>query len=166
MCHRSNIVVWLCLVAAAISSAATAGGDPESASFPHHGAPGNIPFNPVRERLIAGSPKSSNTPIRSGEVWYGFSWHHELVPVAFSDLRNPLDGRVYSTEVSPSISVGISRSSLQFHRRGLKYHGTDDAWSLGLRYQRLKVAPELELLIDERTERPSVLKMEWSVSFQ
>ena len=132
------------------------------------------PFRPAQTHQGLDSRESSESApawarglsVRSERLWYGLSWDDNLVPAASSELRDPVDGRVFTTEVDPSVRVGFSRSSLQLHRRGLKYHGADDAWSVGLRYQRLKVAPDLELLIDERTERPHVLKMEWSVRFQ
>ena len=104
-------------------------------------------------------------PTPGGSNRYDLSWHEWLAPASAAALRDPIGGHVFSTEVDPAITVDLSGSSVQFHRRGLRYQGANEAWSLGLNYRRLKLAPDLELLIKERTERPMVLRVEWSLAF-
>ena len=112
---------------------------------------------------MAYSPANSYDFVTSDR--YRLSWYKWDAPATSAELRDPIRGHVYSTEVDPAITVNFSGSSVEFHRRGLRYQGTDEAWSLGVNYRRLQLAPDIEMLIKERTERPMVLKVEWSVAF-
>ena len=161
-----NLVIWLTVLFFPVPSFLMASDEPGYWHPPYRAVGDNLRSAAI-PKPSSGSPAwVRGLSMHSGTVWYGFSWDQSLVPAASSDLRSPSDGRVFESDVDPGVRVGFSRSSLQLHRRGLKYYGADDAWSVGLKYHRMKVASELELRIDERTERPNVLKVEWSVRFE
>lgn len=96
---------------------------------------------------------------------YRLSWRKRLERVGFSELRNSIDGRVFVTRVEPAITLRFRNSLVDLHGRGIRYQGAHDGWSLSLHYRRLDTAPDLELRIDDRTERPKLLKIEWSLVF-
>ena len=96
---------------------------------------------------------------------YGFGWYKSFSPATAADLRDPISGRAYTVEVDPAIDLNFSDSSVQLHRKGLRYLGAEDAWSIGIKYRRLKLASDAEVYADEHKDRPKVLQLEWSVEF-
>lgn len=96
---------------------------------------------------------------------YRISWRTWLETAPASELRNPIDARVFVTQVDPTITLKFQNSFVDLHGRGIRYRGAHEAWSLGLQYRKLDMGPDLDLRIDDRTERPKVLKVEWRLAF-
>ena len=165
---RTRFAFVACLALLTSSGALMAGPEPEYVPLPYWTGNNRAFATVARETSPAGehSPAwMAGFSTSGGSDRYRLSWYSWLAPASAADLRDPMSGHVYSTEVDPAITMNFTSSSVQFHRRGLLYQGTNEAWSLGLNYRRLKLASDLELLIKERTERPMVLKLEWSVAF-
>lgn len=93
-------------------------------------------------------------------------WNERLEPARSSHLRRPADGRVFERRADPEVSVNFDESAVHLHGRGLRFsRGRETPWSLGLNYRRVDLGQKSELRIDEITERPKMLEVEWRMRF-